>query len=640
MNVTLPDGTVLDLAEGATGGDAALAIGEGLARAALAIEVNGDLRDLSRPLPDDAKINIITGRSPEALELVRHDTAHVLAAAVMELYPGVKISIGPPIENGFYYDFEFPEGAEISDADFPRIEAAMKKHIKAKEQFTRQDVTTGEAMDKFAHEGQDYKVELIEDLIKNEGADTVSLYTNGPFTDLCRGPHATDTSKIKAFKLTSIAGAYWRGDSDRTMLTRIYGTAFLSKEDLAEHLHNLEEAKKRDHRRLGKQLDLFSFNELSPGSPFWHPNGMKIWNALADLWREQNVLRGYKEVRTPIIYDAELWKQSGHWDKYRDNMYFTEVEDRQFGLKPMNCPAHIQIYKDDRRSYRDLPLRLSEAGLVHRHEPSGTLHGLMRVRHITQDDAHIFCTEDQIQEEVQGIIDHAFYIYEIFGFDYKLELSTRPDNRLGTDEQWDLTEGALQGALDSKDLEYEINPGDGAFYGPKIDMHMRDSLGRSWQLGTIQLDYQMPERFDMTYAGPNDDTPRPVMIHRALFGSFERFIGILIEHFGGDFPLWLAPTQVQLIPVSDKHNGEAQELADRLATDGLRASVDVRTESVGKKIREAELAKAPYMWVVGDEEVESGTVAPRKRHQQEDGERVAIQDAIEALLTEVSSRAR
>jgi threonyl-tRNA synthetase len=640
MNVTLPDGTVLELQEGATGGDAALAIGEGLARAALAIEVNGDLRDLSRPLPGDAQISIITGKSPEALELVRHDTAHVLAAAVMELYPGVKISIGPPIENGFYYDFEFPDGAEISDADFPRIEAKMKEHIKAKEQFSRVDVTTGEAMDKFAHEGQDYKVELIEDLIKNEGADTVSLYTNGPFTDLCRGPHATDTSKIKAFKLTSIAGAYWRGDSDRTMLTRIYGTAFLNKEDLAEHLHNIEEAKKRDHRRLGKQLDLFSFNELSPGSPFWHPNGMKIWNALADLWREQNVLRGYKEVRTPIIYDAELWKQSGHWDKYRDNMYFTEVEERQFGLKPMNCPAHIQIYKDDRRSYRDLPLRLSEAGLVHRHEPSGTLHGLMRVRHITQDDAHIFCTEDQIQEEVQGIIDHAFYIYEIFGFDYKLELSTRPDNRLGTDEQWDLTEGALQGALDSKGLEYEINPGDGAFYGPKIDMHMRDSLGRSWQLGTIQLDYQMPERFDMTYAGPDDDSPRPVMIHRALFGSFERFIGILIEHFGGDFPVWLAPTQVELIPVSDKHNEQALELADRLAADGLRAHVDTRTESVGKKIREAELAKAPYMWVVGDEEVETGTVAPRKRHHEGDDERISIADAIKWLLDEVNSRVR
>jgi threonyl-tRNA synthetase len=640
MNVTLPDGTVLDLQEGATGGDAALAIGEGLARAALAIEVDGELRDLSRPLPDDAKISIITGRSPEALELVRHDTAHVLAAAVMELYPGVKISIGPPIENGFYYDFEFPEGAEISDADFPRIEAKMKEHIKAKEGFTREDISTGDAMDKFTRENQDYKVELIEDLIKNEGAETVSLYTNGPFTDLCRGPHATDTSKIKAFKLTSIAGAYWRGDSDRTMLTRIYGTAFLSKEDLAEHLHNLEEAKKRDHRRLGKQLDLFSFNELSPGSPFWHPNGMKIWNALADLWREQNVLRGYKEVRTPIIYDAELWKQSGHWDKYRDNMYFTEVENRQFGLKPMNCPAHIQIYKDDRRSYRDLPLRLSEAGLVHRHEPSGTLHGLMRVRHITQDDAHIFCTEDQIQAEVAGVLAHAFYIYEIFGFEYKLELSTRPDNRLGSDEMWDTAEGALRGALEAESLEYELNEGDGAFYGPKIDMHMRDSLGRSWQLGTIQLDYQMPERFEMVYAGPDNDELQPVMIHRALFGSFERFIGILIEHFGGDFPLWLAPTQVELIPVSDKHNGEALQLADRLAAAGLRPHVDERTESVGKKIREAELAKAPYMWVVGDEEVESGSVAPRKRHAEGDGDRVAIADAISALVDEVQRRER
>ncbi|MGH2905277.1 MAG: threonine--tRNA ligase [Solirubrobacterales bacterium] len=640
MNVTLPDGTKLDLEAGATGGDAALAIGEGLARAALAIEVDGELRDLGRELPDGAQISIITGKSPEALELVRHDTAHVLAAAVMELYPGVKISIGPPIENGFYYDFEFPEGAEISDADFERIEAKMREHIKAKEAFAREDITTGEAIDKFSRENQDYKVELIEDLIKNEGAETVSLYTNGPFTDLCRGPHATDTSRIKAFKLTSIAGAYWRGDANRTMLTRIYGTAFLSKEDLAEYLHNLEEAKKRDHRRLGKQLDLFHFNELSPGSPFWHPNGMKIWNALADLWSEQNIQRGYREVRTPIIYDAELWKQSGHWDKYRDNMYFTEVEERQFGLKPMNCPAHIQIYKNDRRSYRDLPLRLSEAGLVHRHEPSGTLHGLMRVRHITQDDAHIFCTEDQIEAEVAGIIDHAFYIYEIFGFEYKLELSTRPENRLGSDEMWDQAESALGNALENKGLEYELNEGDGAFYGPKIDMHMRDSLGRSWQLGTIQLDYQMPERFDMTYAGADNDDLRPVMIHRALFGSFERFIGILIEHFGGDFPLWLAPTQVQIIPVSDRHNEAANTIAGRLAAAGLRPHVDERTESVGKKIREAELAKAPYMWVVGDDEEQNDTVAPRRRHAEGDSERVGIDAAIELLAAEVARRER
>jgi threonyl-tRNA synthetase len=631
---------VLGLADGATGADAALAIGEGLARAALAIEVDGELRDLARELPDGAQVSIVTNRSDEALELLRHDTAHVLAAAVMELYPGVKISIGPPIENGFYYDFEFPPGTEVSDADFPAIEAAMKKHIKAKEQFTREDIGVAAAIEKFKAEQQDYKVELIEDLIANEGAETVSLYTNGPFTDLCRGPHATDTGRVKAFKLTSIAGAYWRGDSDRTMLTRIYGTAFFSKEDLAHHLEMIEQAKKRDHRRLGKQLDLFSFNELSPGSPFWHPNGMQIWNALVDLWREQNIARGYEEVRTPIIYDSELFKQSGHWDNYRDNMYFTEVENRQYGIKPMNCPAHIQIYKDDRRSYRDLPLRLIEQGLVHRHEPSGTLHGLMRVRHITQDDSHIFCTEEQIERVVTEVLDHAFFMYEIFGFEYSLELSTRPEKRLGSEAMWDAAETALKAALDSNKLEYELNEGDGAFYGPKIDMHMKDSLGRSWQLGTIQLDYQMPERFDMTYTAADNSDQRPVMIHRALFGSFERFIGILIEHYGGDFPLWLSPTQVQLIPVSDKHNDAADQIADRLSAAGLRPHVDARTESVGKKIREAELAKVPSMWVVGDDEVTNDTIAPRSRHQEGEGERISIDRAIEQLAERVRERER
>ncbi len=640
MNVMLPDGTVLELAEGATGGDAALAIGEGLARAALAIEVNGELRDLGRELPDGAQISIITGKSPEALELVRHDTAHVLAAAVMELYPGVKISIGPPIENGFYYDFEFPEGAEISDADFERIEEKMREHIKAKEVFTREDISTGDAMDKFTREGQDYKVELIEDLIKNEDAETVSLYTNGPFTDLCRGPHATDTSKIKAFKLTSIAGAYWRGDANRTMLTRIYGTAFLSKDDLKEHLAMIEEAKKRDHRRLGKQLDLFHFNELSPGSPFWHPNGMKIWSSLQELWSKENARRGYHRVKTPILLDVELWKISGHWDKYRDNMYFTDVEDRPMGIKPMNCPAHLQIYKNERRSYRDLPIRYSEDGLVHRHEPSGTLHGLMRVRHITQDDAHIFCTEDQVQQEVIECLRFGFFIYEIFGFEPRLELSTRPEQRVGTDEMWDRAEAALENALKEEGLEYEVNPGDGAFYGPKIDLHMKDSLGRSWQLGTVQLDYSMPERFELTYTGADNDEQRPVMIHRALFGSFERFIGILIEHYGGDFPLWLAPIQVQIIPVSDKHNDYASELAGRLLDAGLRAHVDERTESVGKKIREAELAKAPYMWVVGDEEIQTDTIAPRKRHDEGDGVRADIGETIGKLREEVARRER
>ena len=640
MNVTLPDGTVLELSEGATGEDAAMAIGEGLARAALAIEVNGELRDLTRELPDGAQISIITNKSPEALELLRHDTAHVLAAAVIDLYPGVKISIGPPIDNGFYYDFEFPEGAEISDADFPRIEAKMKEHIKAKEHFTRTDVTTAVALDKFTREGQDYKVELIEDLIKNEGAETVSLYTNGPFTDLCRGPHATDTGRIKAFKLTSIAGAYWRGDANRTMLTRIYGTAFFSKEDLNHHLEMIEEAKKRDHRRLGKQLDLFHFNELSPGSPFWHPNGMKIWGSLQQLWSVENARRGYNRVKTPILLDVDLWKVSGHWDKYRDNMYFTDVEDRPMGIKPMNCPAHLQIYKNERRSYRDLPIRYSEDGLVHRHEPSGTLHGLMRVRHITQDDAHIFCTDDQVQQEVIECLRFGFFIYEIFGFEPKLELSTRPEQRVGTDEMWDRAEAALENALVAEGLEYEVNPGDGAFYGPKIDLHMKDSLGRSWQLGTVQLDYSMPERFDLTYTGPNNDEQRPVMIHRALFGSFERFIGILIEHYGGEFPLWLAPIQVQIVPVSDKHNEAARQIADRLLDAGLRAHVDERTESVGKKIREAELQKVPQMWVVGDEEQSTDTVAPRVRHAEGDSERIAIDQAIEQLSDSVARRER
>ncbi|MBI5309886.1 MAG: threonine--tRNA ligase [Actinobacteria bacterium] len=640
MKVTLPDGTELQLAEGATGGDAALAIGEGLARAALAIEVNGELRDLARPLPDGAEISIITGKSPEALELVRHDTAHVLAAAVMELYPGVKISIGPAIENGFYYDFDFPEGAEVSDADFERIEQKMREHVKAKEQFTREDISVQDAIEKFKAEGQDYKVELIEDLITNEGAETVSLYTNGPFTDLCRGPHATDTGKIKAFKLTSIAGAYWRGDANRQMLTRIYGTAFLSKEDLQQHLELIEEAKKRDHRRLGKQLDLFHFNEVSPGSPFWHPNGMKIWNALHELWTEQNSLRGYNRVKTPILLDVDLWKISGHWDKYRDNMYFTDVEERPMGIKPMNCPAHIQIYKNDRRSYRDLPIRYSEDGLVHRHEPSGTLHGLMRVRHITQDDAHIFCTEEQIQDEVIQCLRFGFYIYEIFGFEPSLELSTRPEQRVGDDATWDRAEAALENALKAEGLPYDLNPGDGAFYGPKIDLHMKDSLGRSWQLGTVQLDFSMPERFELSYTGDDNEEHRPVMIHRALFGSFERFIGILIEHYGGEFPLWLAPVQVRVVPVSDKHNDFSNQLADRLLEAGLRPHVDERSESVGRKIRDAELAKAPLMWVVGDEEQQTETVAPRRRHHEGEPERVPIADAIEQLRAEVAARTR
>jgi threonyl-tRNA synthetase len=638
MKVELPDGTPLELEDGATGADAAAAIGEGLARAALAVRQNGQLRDLSAPLIEGKPVEIVTARSgDDALDLIRHDTAHVLAEAVLELYPGVKISIGPAIENGFYYDFEFPEGVKISEDDLPRIEAKMREHVKADESFEREDISVADALERFKNENQDYKVELIEDLVENEGVETVSLYRNGAFTDLCRGPHGPSTKRIKAFKLLSTAGAYWRGDSDRTMLTRIYGTAFLSKDDLEEHLKRLEEARARDHRKLGRELDLFFMSEVSPGSPFWQPAGMVIWNELSELWRTENARRGYKEVKTPILTDVELWKQSGHWDKYRDHMYFTDVEGKPMGLKPMNCPAHIQIYKDERRSYRDLPIRYSEQGLVHRHEPSGTLHGLLRVRHITQDDAHIFCSEDQIEAEVLGCLDFGFFLYEIFGFEPRLELSTRPENRIGTDEMWDAAEAALEGALEKAGLDYEVNAGDGAFYGPKIDLHMRDSIGRSWQLGTVQLDYSMPERFGLEYTGADNEDHRPVMVHRALLGSFERFIGILIEHYAGEFPLWLSPVQAAILPIADRHVDYAWKVAEELRAVGLRAEVDERSESIGRKIRDGELQKMPYMLIVGDKEAEAGVVAVR-RHREGDIGAMPVAEFRDLALEEVSSK--
>jgi threonyl-tRNA synthetase len=644
VKVFLPDGTPLELRDGATGADAAAAIGPGLAKAALGVflEDGEVVQDLALPLHDGARIRILTERSngddrARALSLIRHDAAHVLAAAVLELYPGVKISIGPPIENGFYYDFEFPEGVTLSDADFEAVEARMREHVKADEPFEREDVAVAEALERFRAERQDYKVELIEDLVRDQGVQTVSLYRNGPFTDLCRGPHAPSTGRIGAFKLQSVAGAYWRGDATRTMLTRVYGTAFFKQKELEEYLRLLEEARARDHRKLGKELNLFQFSELSPGSPFWQPNGMAIWNELTGLWREENSRRGYREVKTPILYDVDLFKQSGHWDKYRDHMYFTEVEDRPMGLKPMNCPAHIQIYKDERRSYRDLPIRYSEAGLVHRHEPSGTLHGLLRVRHITQDDAHIFCRPEQVEDEVIRCLDFGFHIYELFGFQPRLELSTRPENRIGTDEMWDEAEAALAGALQRRGLEYDVNPGDGAFYGPKIDLHMTDSIGRSWQLGTVQLDYAMPERFDLTYTGADNAEHRPVMIHRALLGSFERFIGILIEHYAGEFPLWLAPVQAIALPIADRHAEAARQVAERLRGAGLRAEVDDRTESVGRKIRDAELRKIPYMLVIGDREAEQQAVSVRRHGQGDDGV-VPVGDLVSMLQQQARER--
>jgi threonyl-tRNA synthetase len=655
LTVTLPDGKALELDDGATGADAAAAIGPGLARAALAVEVSevdkgshppshlpethpAELRDLSRPLPDGARIAIVTDKSGEAaLALIRHDAAHVLAAAVMELWPGVKISIGPAIENGFYYDFEFPNGATIFEADFPAIEAKMRAHVKAAERFERADVAPAQARERFAAERQDYKVELIDDLVRDadEGGDpiqTVSLYTNGPFTDLCRGPHAPSTKSVGALKLLSVAGAYWRGDSKRTMLTRIYGTAFFSKAQLEEHLERIERAKERDHRKLGKELGLFMFSDVSPGAAFWLPAGTAMWNALVAVSREMGSEHGYTEVKTPLIFDAELWKTSGHWGKYKENMFTVQVEDREMGVKPMNCPGHAHLYAGQRHSYRDLPVRYSEPGLLHRNEPSGVLHGLLRVRHFAQDDAHIFCTDEQVQDELKGCLEMAFETYALFDLEVRLELSTRPEQRSGSDEIWDRAEGELTHALEAQGLEYELNPGDGAFYGPKIDMHMTDSLGRSWQLGTVQLDYSMPALFELSYTGPDNQEHRPVMIHRALFGSYERFIGIMIEHYGGEFPLWLAPVQAIVLPISDPFNEYGASVTHALRGNGLRVELDDRSESIGRKIREAELRKIPQMLIVGEREARDGTAAVRE-HRRGDTGSVSIQELAQRLYS-------
>ena len=636
MKLILPDGTELEGADDWTGRDVAEAIGPGLARAALAVKQEGEVRDLDRRVAD-GPIEIVTPSHDDALDIIRHDTAHVLAAAVMDLYPGVRISIGPPIDNGFYYDFEFPDGVTVSDADFERIEQKMREHVKADERFEREDISVHDALERFRAEDQPYKVELIEDLVRDQGVDTVSLYTNGPFTDLCRGPHAPSTKRIKAFKLQSVAGAYWRGDADRAQLTRIYGTAFFSKEDLAAHLERLEEARARDHRRLGTQLELFTFSDVAPGMAFWLPKGTRVFNELVSLSREMGEPRGYTEVHTPQVYDAALWETSGHWGKYRENMFLTQSEDRQMAIKPMNCPGHAHLFGLQQWSYRDLPVRYSEPGQLHRNELSGALHGLMRVRRFVQDDAHIFCTEDQIQDEVAGCLDFAFETYRIFGLEPSLELSTRPENRLGSDELWAHAEGALQRALESQGLEHTVNEGDGAFYGPKIDLHVTDSLGRSWQLGTVQLDYSMPERFGLTYTGADNAEHQPVMIHRALMGSYERFIGILIEHFAGELPLWLTPVQALVLPIADRHNQAANAVLAELLAAGVRAEVDERTESVGRKIRDGELRKVPYMLVVGDREADEGTVAVR-RHREGDQGTVPVAEFAERIASETAAR--
>ena len=608
MRVILPDSSELELPDGATGLDAAAAIGPKLAEQAVLVRSNGRVQDLRLPLEDGQPIQILTTRDthdPDALAVLRHSTAHLLAEAVRRLYPGVKIAIGPPIENGFYYDFEFPE--PIGEEALERIEEEMRRELSEGRSWEREEVGREEARKRFEAEGEEYKVELVD-----TAEEPISFYTQGDFTDLCRGPHLQDSSPIKALKLTGLAGAYWRGDEKNKQLTRIYGTAFYTEDDLREHLERLEEARRRDHRRLGRQLDLFHLQDASPGSPFWHPKGMVIWNALEDLRRRENAKRGYLEVKTPLLYDIDTYITSGHYENYRDNMFFVEEHEHEkpLALKPMNCPGHMLLFGSQLRSYRDLPLRYAESSTLHRDERGGTLHGLLRVKHITQDDAHVFVTEEQIQKEIDAMIEFARDLYGLFGLAPRAELSTRPEHKLGTDEQWDHAEAALEDALRRHEMEYVVSPGEGTFYGPKIDLHMTDALGRSWQMGTIQLDYQMPMRFGLTYMGADNQEHHPVVIHRALLGSLERFIGILVEHYGGAFPLWLAPVQIRILPVGESHREPARELAEKLS--GFRVEVDDRDETVGKRIRDAEVEKIPYTVVYGDRESEE-SLAVRER---------------------------
>jgi threonyl-tRNA synthetase len=626
MKVILPDSSELELPDGASGLDAAAAIGPKLAEEAVLVRMNGRVQDLRLPLVDGERIQILTTRDshdPDALAVLRHSAAHLLAEAVRRLYPGVKIAIGPPIENGFYYDFEFPE--PIAEDALGQIEEEIRRELSEGRSWERRELSAEEAKAYFAGQGEEYKVELVD------GAEPpISIYTQGDFTDLCRGPHLQDSRPIRAIKLTGLAGAYWRGDEHNKQLTRIYGTAFYSQDDLEAHLERVEEAKRRDHRRLGVQLDLYHLQDASPGSPFWHPKGMVIWNELEDLRRRENQKRGYLEVKTPLLYDEETYRTSGHLENYRENMFFVQGREgeKALALKPMNCPGHMLLFDSQLRSYRDLPLRYAESSTLHRDERGGTLHGLLRVKHITQDDAHVFVAEDQIQDEIDGMIDFVRHLYDLFGLTPRAELSTRPEHRLGTDEQWDHAEAALEAALQRHEMEYVISPGEGVFYGPKIDLHMTDALGRSWQMGTIQLDYQMPMRFGLKYMGADNQEHHPVVIHRALLGSLERFVGILVEHYGGAFPFWLAPVQVRIIPVGEDHRGAARALAEKLSD--FRVEVDDRDETVGKRIRDAEVEKIPKVIVYGDRESEEA-LAVRDRG----GEQSTV--SLEKLLADLAT---
>ncbi len=633
MKVTLKDGSVKEYAQAMSVIDIAKDLSEGLARAACAGEVDGEVVDLRTVVDHDAAVNILTAKDEKGLAALRHTTSHVMAQAVKRLYPNTKLAIGPSIADGFYYDMEFE--IPLTSDDFEKIEAEMKKIVKEDLKIERFTLPREKAIEFMKEKEEPYKVELIEDLPEGE---EISFYQQGEFVDLCAGPHLMSTKEVgKAFKIMSLAGAYWRGDEHNQMLTRLYATAFAKKDELEAYITMMEEAKKRDHRKLGKELGLFMMHEAGPGFPFFLPKGMVLKNTLLDYWREIHRKAGYVEISTPVILNRSLWETSGHWDHYKNNMYTTVIDGEDYAIKPMNCPGGVLVYASEPRSYRDLPLRMGELGLVHRHEKSGQLHGLMRVRCFTQDDAHIFMTPEQIKDEIKGVAGLINEVYSLFGFQYHVELSTRPEDSMGSDEDWEMATDALRSALDELQLPYVVNEGDGAFYGPKIDFHLVDCIGRTWQCGTIQLDFQLPQRFELEYVGADGEKHRPIMIHRVVFGSIERFIGILIEHFAGAFPTWLAPVQVKVLPISDKYMDYAQNVLNKLTEAGIRAEVDTRAEKIGYKIREAQTAKIPYMLVVGQKEEEENTVSVRSRAAGDEGAR-SLDTFIADILKEIETK--
>ncbi len=632
IHIELNNGSIREVEANQTLGEVAQSISRSLAKTALAAKVDGKVLDLARRLTKDAKIEFLTFEDQEGKDALRHSASHIMAQAVKRLYSDVQIAIGPAIANGFYYDFDAP--VTFTPEDLARIQAEMERIVKEDLPIERLEMERAEAVRFFEEKGESYKVELIRDLPEDA---VISLYRQGEFVDLCAGPHVASTGKVKAIKLQTLAGAYWRGDEKRKMLQRIYGTAFEKKAELDAYLTMLEEAAKRDHRKLGRELDLFSIQDEGPGFPFFHPKGMIIRNELETFWRKLHVKYGYQEIKTPIILSQKLWQQSGHWDHYRDNMYFTQIDDEGYAVKPMNCPGGILVYRTQHHSYRDLPLRTAELGLVHRHELSGALHGLMRVRSFTQDDAHIFMLPSQIKTEIKGVIDLFNQVYSTFGLSYHAELSTKPEKAMGDDAIWEVATKALQEALEECGMDYKINPGDGAFYGPKIDFHLKDSIGRTWQCGTIQLDMLLPEKFDLNYIGEDGQKHRPVMIHRVAYGSMERFIGILIEHYAGAFPAWLAPVQVKLLPITDRHVAYARAVAQQMREQDIRVEIDDRNEKIGYKIREAQVQKVPYTLVVGDKEQETSSVAVRKRGQGDLGSQ-PVAEFVAQLLKEIREK--